>query len=172
MITSDYLRSMARYNRWQNESLYEAAAGLSDEARREDRGAFFGSIHATLSHIYWADRIWLSRFDLCDPPGVPNAQSGQFVDDFEELASKRTELDATLIAFCDAYEPGPVKGALEWYSGAIQDNAKAPLGVVFTHIFNHQTHHRGQVHAMLTAAGTSPKDTCLFIMPLERWPSG
>jgi len=170
VITSDYLRSMARYNRWQNESLFEVASGLSEEARREDRGAFFGSIQATLSHLYWADRIWLSRFDLCDPPGVPNAQSGQFVDDFEELASKRAELDAILIAFCDAYDDGPVKGALEWYSGAIQDNAKAPLGVVFTHIFNHQTHHRGQVHAMLTAAGASPKDTCLFIMPLELWP--
>ena len=172
MITSDYLRSMARYNRWQNESLYEAAAGLSDEARRENRGAFFGSIHATLSHLYWADRIWLSRFDLCEPPGVPNRESGRFVGDFEELRSKREELDAVLIAFCDAYETGPVKGALEWYSGAIKANAKAPLGVVFTHLFNHQTHHRGQVHAMLTAAGAKPKDTCLFIMPLELWPKG
>lgn len=170
MITSDYLCSMSRYNRWQNENLYKAAATMSDEARRENRGAFFGSIQETLSHIYWADRIWLSRFDLCDPPGVPNAQSGQFVDDFAQLKVKRAKLDAALIAFCDAYQRGPVKGALEWYSGAIQDNAKAPLGVVFTHIFNHQTHHRGQVHAMLTAAGANPEDTCLFIMPLELWP--
>lgn len=170
MITSDYLRSMARYNRWQNESLYEAAASLTDAARREDRGAFFGSIHGTLSHIYWADRIWLSRFDLCEPPEVPNPQSGQFVTDFDELTAKREDLDTTLIEFCDDYEAGPVKGALEWYSGAIKADAKAPLGVVFTHLFNHQTHHRGQVHAMLTAAGTKPKDTCLFIMPLELWP--
>ena len=172
MITSDYLRSMARYNRWQNESLYEAAGTLSDEARRKDRGAFFGSIHGTLSHIYWADRIWLSRFDLCEPPDVPNPQSGQFVKDWEELEAKRAELDATLITFCDEYAGGPVEGALEWYSGAIKADAKAPLGVVFTHFFNHQTHHRGQVHAMLTAAGVSPKDTCLFIMPLELWPKG
>ncbi|MEM7702593.1 MAG: DinB family protein [Pseudomonadota bacterium] len=172
MITSDYLRSMARYNRWQNESLYEAAAGLSYEALRMDRGAFFGSIHATLSHIYWADRIWLSRFDLCEPPDVPNAQSGQFVENFEELQGSRAELDAVLINYCDQYEAGPVQGALEWYSGAIKADAKAPLGVVFTHLFNHQTHHRGQVHAMLTAAGAKPKDTCLFIMPLELWPQG
>lgn len=170
MITSDYLRSMARYNRWQNESLYEAAATLSDEARRAERGAFFGSIHATLSHIYWADRIWLSRFELCDPPGVPNPESGRFVDDWADLVARRAALDEILITFCDGYEAGPVKGALEWYSGAIKANAKAPLGVVFTHIFNHQTHHRGQVHAMLTAAGATPKDTCLFIMPLELWP--
>lgn len=171
MITSDYLRSMARYNRWQNESLYEAAASLSDEARREDRGAFFRSIHGTLSHLYWADRIWLSRFDLCEPPYVPNPQSGSFVDDFAELRAKREELDATLIEFCEGYEAGPITGALEWYSGAIKADAKAPLPVVFTHFFNHQTHHRGQVHAMLTAAGASPKDTCLFLMPLELWPS-
>ncbi|NQX94434.1 MAG: damage-inducible protein DinB [Erythrobacter sp.] len=171
MITSDYLRSMARSNRWQNESLYEASGTLSEEVRREDRGAFFGSIHATLSHRYWADRIWLSRFDLCEPPDGPNPQSGQFVDDFAELATKRAELDAVLIDFCDAYEAGPVSGALEWYSGAIKADAKAPLGVVFTHLFNHQTHHRGQVHAMLTAAGANPKDTCLFIMPLQLWPT-
>ncbi|MDJ0978300.1 MAG: DinB family protein [Erythrobacter sp.] len=170
MITSDYLRSMARYNRWQNDSLYEAAAGLSDADRRLDRGAFFGSIHGTLSHIYWADRIWLSRFDLCEPPDVPNRESARFVEDFGELRAKRTELDATLIEWCDAYEPGPIKGSLEWYSGAIRANAKAPLTVILTHLFNHQTHHRGQAHAMLTAAGARPKDTCLFIMPLDLWP--
>ena len=172
MITTNFLRSMARYNRWQNESLYEAAGALSDDARREDRGAFFGSIHGTLSHIYWADRIWLSRFDLCEPPDVPNPQSGQFVAGFAELVAKREGLDAVLIDFCDAYETGPVKGVLEWYSGAIMADAKAPLGVVFTHLFNHQAHHRGQVHAMLTAAGASPQDTCLFIMPMELWPQG
>ena len=171
MISAAYCRAMARYNRWQNESLFEAAGTLSDEARREDRGAFFGSFHATLSLLYWADRIWLSRFDLCEPPDVPNAQSGEFVEDWAEVVSKREELDEVLITFCDAYKSGPVTGALEWYSGAIKADAKAPLGVAFTHLFNHQTHHRGQAHAMLTAAGASPKDTCLFIMPLEMWPS-
>lgn len=170
MITSDYLRTMARYNRWQNESLYEAAGTLSDEARREDRGAFFGSVHGTLSHIYWADRIWLSRFDLCEPPDVPNPQSGEFVKDWGELETKRAELDTTLIEWCDAYEAGPIKGSLKWYSGAIGANAKAPLTVILTHFFNHQTHHRGQVHAMLTAAGAKPEDTDLFLMPADRWP--
>ena len=170
MITNAYLRSMARYNRWQNESLYTAAASLSEDARREDRGAFFASIHGTLSHLYWADRIWLSRFDLCEPPDVPNAQSGQFVDDFDELTAKRAELDAVLIDFCDGYEPGPVSGSLEWYSGAIQADAKAPLSVVLTHFFNHQTHHRGQAHAMLSAAGATMEDTDLFLMPAELWP--
>ncbi|MEO1325006.1 MAG: DinB family protein, partial [Pseudomonadota bacterium] len=68
MITNDYLRSMARYNRWQNGEIYGAAARLSDGERCKERGAFFGSIHGTLSHLYWADRIWLSRFDLIEVP--------------------------------------------------------------------------------------------------------
>jgi len=161
---------MARYNRWQNCEIYAAAARLIEEERRRDRGAFFGSIHGTLSHLYWADRIWLSRFDLIEAPDVPNTESAQYVADFEDLARKRRELDATLIAFCDEYKAGPIKGSLTWFSGAIGKEAKAPLVVIFTHFFNHQTHHRGQVHAMLTSVGESMADTDLFLMPPELWP--
>lgn len=171
MITNDYLRSMARYNRWQNGEIYGAAARLSDPERRKERGAFFGSIHGTLSHLYWADRIWLSRFDLIEAPDVPNAQSAQYVPDFDELVSKRVDLDAILIKFCDGYKSGPVEGRLTWFSGAIGKEATAPLTVIFTHFFNHQTHHRGQVHAMLTAAGEKTADTDLFLMPHEYWPN-
>jgi uncharacterized damage-inducible protein DinB len=170
MITNTYLRTMARYNQWQNESLYEAASNLAEEERRQDRGAFFGSIHGTLSHIYWADRIWLSRFYLCEPPDVPGPESGRFVEDFDELCAKRADLDALLISWCDDYAAGPVKGKLQWYSGAIQSDAEAPLSVILVHFFNHQTHHRGQVHAMLTAAGERMEDTDLFLMPKDRWP--
>ena len=62
MILPDFAQTMARYNRWQNGSLIAAAAGLSDAERRRDRGAFFGSIFATLAHLYWADTMWLHRF--------------------------------------------------------------------------------------------------------------
>src|SRR4029450_9880640 len=61
MIDAAYVQRMARYNRWQNESLYGAAGTLSDAERRRARGAFFGSIHATLNHVLWGDRIWMSR---------------------------------------------------------------------------------------------------------------
>ncbi len=169
MITSDYLRTMTRYNRWQNESLYEAAATLTDEARRVDRGAFFGSIHGTLSHLYWADRIWLARFDLCEPPGVPQRQSASFIPDFTELSARRDEFDAELIAWADAYPEGPIVQSLVWYSGVAGREVEKPLALVFAHIINHQTHHRGQVHAMLTAAGARPEDTDLFIMPERYW---
>ena len=62
MIDPAYVQRMARYNRWQNENLYGVADRLSDEERRRERGAFFGSIHQTLSHLMWGDRIWMSRF--------------------------------------------------------------------------------------------------------------
>lgn len=161
---------MARYNRWQNGEIFAAAGRLSDSQRREERGAFFGSIHGTLSHLYWADRIWLSRFDLVDAPSVPISGSSDFVSDFLDLSSKRDELDTTLITFCDGYDPGPIKGSLTWFSGAIGKEATAPLSVIWTHFFNHQTHHRGQVHAMLTSAGESTADTDLFLMPKDLWP--
>jgi uncharacterized damage-inducible protein DinB len=170
MITSSYLRVMARYNRWQNGEIYGAAARLEDGARQAERGAFFGSILGTLSHLYWADRIWLSRFDLCEPPDVPNQESARFVENFDELRTLRQALDETLIDFCDEADDGPITGKLTWYSGAIGGEATAPLSVIFTHFFNHQTHHRGQVHAMLTAAGESTGDTDLFLMPQELWP--
>ena len=71
MIDTAYVQRMARYNRWQNRNLYGVADTLSDDERRRERGAFFGSIHKTLSHLLWADRIWMSRFT----PDVPKPQA-------------------------------------------------------------------------------------------------
>jgi uncharacterized damage-inducible protein DinB len=70
MISPEFVQRMASYNRWQNRSLYTAAAGLSDAERRRERGAFFGSIHATLNHILWADQVWMSRLADMPPPAV------------------------------------------------------------------------------------------------------
>ena len=80
MIDPTYARAMARYNQWQNENLYTAADGLSDEARRKNRGAFFKSIHATLSHLLWADNMWMSRLSDLPEPAVKIADSTTFVD--------------------------------------------------------------------------------------------
>ncbi len=55
MINIDYIRTMARYNAWQNQSVFAAADTLDDEARNMDRGAFFKSIHGTLNHLLWGD---------------------------------------------------------------------------------------------------------------------
>ena len=77
MIGVGYVQRMARYNRWQNENLYTVADGLSEEERRRQRGAFFGSIQATLNHLLWADWMWMSRFAGTPKPegGIPQSVS-------------------------------------------------------------------------------------------------
>lgn len=171
MITHAYLRMMAHYNAWQNVELFAAAGRLSEAQRREARGAFWGSIHGTLSHLYWADRIWLSRFGVAEKPSVGGKDSATFVEDWAELGTLRGELDDRIVEWADAYPPGLVEGRIRWFSGVLGRETEAPLGVILPHIFNHQTHHRGQAHALITAAGGTTADTDLFLMPAELWPA-
>jgi uncharacterized damage-inducible protein DinB len=171
MITRTWLQMMARYNQWQNESLFSSAGGLSDTDRRADRGAFWGSIHGTLSHLLWADLLWMSRFGLVAAPTGGQKASADLFSDWAGLGAERRSLDATIISWADRYPTGPIDGELRWYSGSLGRETEAPLSVVLTHIFNHQTHHRGQAHALVTAAGATPGDTDLFLMPAQLWPT-
>lgn len=164
MIDAEHARLMARYNKWQNENLYSAAETLSEDQRQQDRGAFFKSIHGTLCHILWADRVWMARFDGWDRPNVPGAESGSMIADFAELRAARETDDARIIAWTDQLPDGDLSGPLEFFSGALQSNVSMPLWTCLTHFFNHQTHHRGQAHALITAAGGKPHDTDLFLM--------
>lgn len=164
MITPEYPRFMARYNRWQNESLIEAADGMTDAARWEDRGAFWGSVGATFRHIWWADFLWLGRFGVVEAPKVANFTEAQEHIDWGEFVRQRRELDDTIIRWADEMTQADIDGMLHYRSISYGDlsNPKAPLIV---HIFNHATHHRGQIHAMLTAAGQKPQDTDIPVMP-------
>jgi len=169
MIRADYARTMAAYNKWQNDSLYGAADTLDDAARKLDRGAFFGSIHATLNHLLWGNRMWMSRFTDTPKPTQPNIPAS--IDEGGEwsaLVEQRIAMDDKIIEWAAGLTDDVLAGDLSWFSGAIQADVTKPLGLLVTHFFNHQTHHRGQVHAMLTAAGAKPDDTDLFIMP-ERY---
>src|SRR5207248_11065143 len=89
MIDPDYVRCMARYNRWQNDNLYAIADSLSDGERRRERGAFFGSIHATLNHLLWADRIWMSRLAGTMAPGGGIAESASLYAQWDDLKRER-----------------------------------------------------------------------------------
>ncbi len=164
MIDPGYVRTLARYNCWQNQSLYRAADGLSEEERRLDRGAFFGSIQATLCHIFWADNMWMSRLSDAPKPGVGIPGSTTLVENWTELRDRRAAFDGRILAWADALEPAALAGDLAWYSGATKRDVIKPRWIAVTHMFNHQTHHRGQVHAMLTAAGAKPADTDLVFM--------
>jgi uncharacterized damage-inducible protein DinB len=164
MIGTGYIKRMARYNRWQNENLYSAADRLPDEARRQDRGAFFGSIHGTLNHLLWADELWMSRFCASPRPpgGIPESTSLRA--DWDELKRDRADFDRRIIAWADDLDGEWLSGDHTYYSGAAKRDIVKPRWVLVTHYFNHQTHHRGQVHCMLTQAGVRPGDTDLPFM--------
>lgn len=140
---------LAAYNYWANARLYDAAEKLSDSAYREDRGAFFGSVHRTLNHLLVADRIWLKRFGArIDAPGALD------IILFEDLAGLRTAReteDAGIIAYIEHLTPEKLDGPLTYLSMVNPAPFTQPLSSALTHFFNHQTHHRGQVHALMTA---------------------
>ena len=138
---------------------------LSDDERRLDRGAFFKSIHGTLSHVLWGDRQWMARFEKQERPPGSIMESVALFPDWDDLKAKRTTMDAFIVAWADGLRDKWLEGNISWFSGAIQRDVTRPAWEVITHFFNHQTHHRGQVHAMLTQAGGMPHDTDLFVMP-------
>jgi len=165
MISPEYVRVMSRYNRWQNKSLYGAADTLDTADRTRDRGAFFGSIQRTLGHLLWGDTIWMSRFDGWEAPAGSIAESPLMVLDWAALKTARAQADARIVDWGERVLAQDLAGDLTWYSGAMGRELTKPRALLVMQLFNHQTHHRGQVHAMLTAAGARPDDTDLPFMP-------
>lgn len=164
MIDKGFVKTMARYNRWQNESLYGAADTLGDEARRLDRGAFFRSIHGTFCHLLWADRMWLSRLAGTPKPSVPGTESSRMIEAWDELVAERRVTDALIGDWAAGLTPEWLAEDLTWVSGISRRELTRPKALLVMHFFNHQTHHRGQIHAMLTAAGAKPDDTDLMLI--------
>ena len=165
MITPDFIRLMARYNAWQNRSLVSAADTLSEAARGQDRGAFFGSIAGTFAHLLWGDSMWMSRFDGFGKPGIGIADSARFEPDWAHFKARRSALDAHILDWAGRVDEAWGAGETCWISAAAGREITKPNAFLSVHFFNHQTHHRGQIHAMLTAAGARPEDTDLFLMP-------
>lgn len=167
MITLGYIHTMARYNVWQNQSVFNAADTLNDDARNQDRAAFFGSIHGTLSHLLWGDQTWMHRFSGSHKPTVSTIEaSAGMVRDWSELKLQRVATDEAILLWAEHLDGAWLEKDLTWISGAAQREVTKPAGFLVAHFFNHQTHHRGQVHAMLTAAGAKPDDTDLFYLKM------
>ena len=164
MITPAYARTMAAYNAEMNRRLYEAAARLSDSERKTDRGAFWGSIHGTLNHLLWGDGMWMSRFDDWPKPAQRIKESAALYEDFAALRAAREEADRKIADWAGRIDEKWLAGELTWWSGAAEREVRASIGALVAHMFNHQTHHRGQVHALLTAAGEKTGDTDLFLV--------
>jgi uncharacterized damage-inducible protein DinB len=164
MIGVDFVRRMARYNRWQNENLYGAADGLTDEERHRERGAFFGSIHRTMCHLLWADQTWMSRFRGTALP-APLADLAGLYREWGSLKGGRHDFDAEIIGWADGLASDWLAGTHTHFSPSLGREMSAPRWLLVSHFFNHQTHHRGQIHCMLTQAGRKPADTDLPMMP-------
>jgi uncharacterized damage-inducible protein DinB len=164
MITTDYIRTMAFYNAEMNRRVYAAAGELTDDQRRADRGLFWKSLHGTLCHLLWGDRQWMSRLDGWPPNTIPNPQSPTLIHDFDELRAERVKADAAIEAFAARLDDAWLDNDLTWYSGAAKRDMSMNKRLLMTHFFNHQTHHRGQVHAALTMCGADPGDTDLFLI--------
>lgn len=161
MISPDHVRAMAAYNTEMNRRIYDAAATLTEARRREDGGAFFGSIHATLCHLLWGDSIWMSRFAGWERPSGGIAESTRLVEKWDALRAARATMDARMRDWAATLTPADLEGELTWFSGATGREMRRPRWLLITHMFNHQTHHRGQVHALLTRFGAKTQDTDL-----------
>ena len=140
---------MARYNRWAIERLYEAVAGLPDADYRADRGAFFGSLQGTLNHLLVADRIWMRRFS---GDGPTYTRLNEILhDDLAELREARRAEDARIVAHVDGLGPSDLSGTIAFRTIVRPDGITQLRSDALAHFFNHQTHHRGQAHALVTA---------------------
>lgn len=160
-LKSDF-ELMARYNQWMNRQVYAAAAQLDEAAWHADRGAFFGSIAATLEHILAADTHWMKRFaaalpELASLDDVRAAPLPELVrditfPDFTRLRSNREAMDASMVAFTSEATEALYARPLRYVNSAGESHAK-PGGLVLRHVFNHQTHHRGQVTTLFSQLG-------------------
>jgi uncharacterized damage-inducible protein DinB len=142
---------MAGYNAWCNERIYDVAAQLSDADYRADRGAFFKSVHGTLNHLLVADRIWLKRFSGTGE--APNRLDAILFENLSELRAARQKEDERIVAYVDSLSEADLAGRIRYRTITNPIEIEQPLAPALVHFFNHQTHHRGQAHCLLTGFG-------------------
>jgi uncharacterized damage-inducible protein DinB len=137
------------YNRWANERLYDGAAQLTPVALAQDQGAFFGSLLGTLNHLLVTDRLWMSRLEGVSPR---DTRLNEILhDDFRDLRAARSAQDQKIIAFVHDLSEEQFAEPLE-YATTSGVPYHQPLHQVLAHLFNHQTHHRGQAHHLIGLA--------------------
>lgn len=165
MITPEFAATMSRYNQWQNRSLIAAASSLTHAGRWTARGAFFRSIAETLNHILWDDRIWLARFrddsQTVAEIGARQPYTERPVD-WSEYTEQRDALDKEIVGWADLLTSHEMSSIVTWQRG--HERVQTMLGFNLVHMINHQTHHRGQVHSLLTQTGAATGSTDLQML--------
>lgn len=154
-MTKSHWQMFAAYNAWANSRIYEQAAQLSDADYRADCGAFFKSMRGTLNHLLTTDRIWLQRFTGAGE--APDRLDAILYDSLPDLTAARLEEDRRIIAFVDGLNEAQLAGTFRYRRVSTPDEFEQELAPALAHWFNHQTHHRGQAHTLLTRlAGSGP----------------
>jgi uncharacterized damage-inducible protein DinB len=157
---------LAGYNRWANQRLYNAAKTLPDAEYRADRGAFFKSLHGTLNHLVVADRIWMRRFTGAGP--VQTRLDEILFDDLDALEAERIAEDHRIIAYVGGLTEADLAATLTYRTIVNPVEITQPLAPALLHFFNHQTHHRGQAHALVTAIAGNPAMPSLDLITFQR----
>jgi uncharacterized damage-inducible protein DinB len=169
-----HYKMFAAYNGWANRRLYDAAAALTDAQCREDRGAFFKSMHGTLNHLLTTDRIWMQRFT--GQGEAPDRLDAILFDQLVDLRAAREAEDERIIRYVDDLDEARLHGVIRYRRVSTPEPQEQELAPALAHLFNHQTHHRGQAHTLLTIlTGQAPELDLLFYQRLEasrsrRWP--
>jgi len=158
MRNDDLWRQYARYNALANERLYAAAATLPDTDRKRDVGAFFGSLHGTLNHLMIGDGIWMARLEGGQSPST--GLDAILHESFDDLRRARVTLDARIEAFFAALPEGFLDRPFRYVNNEGRVFEDQP-SLILPHFFNHQTHHRGQAHAILSQLGMGRKTPVL-----------
>jgi uncharacterized damage-inducible protein DinB len=163
MPNKSYVQMMAEYNRWINQKMYAVCAPIPDAERKADKQAFFKSIHNTLNHLLWADRMWLKRFTGKDyfltNMGKP------LYDDFQILRTEREKMDEEIVEWGVQVKEDWLKGTITFESVSYKKVFTLPVKVAVVQMFNHQTHHRGQVTTLLSQMGVDYGSTDVPLMP-------
>ena len=161
--TPEYAALMAKYNQWMNEQLYKICTRLTDKERKSDRGIYFRSIHGTLNHLLYGDRSWMGRF-LGAPFSVTNLGQ-ELYSHFGQLREERRLTDNEILHWAENVTQDWLNSAFTYTSNVDGVTRTLAAGTLVIHFFNHQTHHRGQITALLDQAGHDHGVTDIPWMP-------
>lgn len=156
----------AHYNKWANQRLYAAAAAIPDADYRANKGAFFGSLHGTLNHILVGDRIWMNRFTETGP--APTKLDEILYDDLPDLTAARDDEDRRIIDYIDGLTDEDILAPFTYRTIVSPREITQPLAPALAHFFNHQTHHRGQAHAVVTSLAGKDAMPSLDLLIFQR----
>jgi uncharacterized damage-inducible protein DinB len=171
MSSAAHYRMFSHYNAWANGRIYDAAARLSTEQYRADRGAFFKSVHGTLNHLLVTDRLWMKRFT--GEGEAPDRLDAILFETLEELRAAREAEDRRINQWVEGLDDRRIAATIKYRRVSSPEEFEQQLSLALAHWFNHQTHHRGQVHALLTGlVGKAPELDLLYFQRLSAKPTG